>query len=531
MYPKKIKKSVICRPDYPVVQTASGKLCGLEVDGTFEFRGIPYAQAQRFLLPQPIAPWDGIRPARCYGPVSPEISTEIAFDSYNVPHYYYPQDENCLYLNVWTQHLDRKSLRPVLVWLHGGGFSTGSSIELFAYDGEELSRYGDVVVVSVNHRLNLLGYLDLSDYGEAYRYSGNCGSADLVAALQWIHDNIASFGGNPDCVTIMGQSGGGGKVAALLQTPAADGLYHRAIIQSGVIPDRGDITQEQARHFTQQLVQTLSLQGDIVRQLSSLPYEELARAAVQVCGSSRIPAGPVVDADYYCGNGIDYGFRKETADIPVIIGSVLGEFSNNFNFPLGDGNKNAWDIETVQKLAREKYGTYAQEILRAFRTAYPDRHPADVLFLDHVFRRGVCLYTDARAKQYAGAVYAFLFSLECPVDGGSLPWHNAEEAYMFHNAKYLEASYLPGISEQLQDQMTGAWVHFAQYGNPNCAGLPRWDSEQNSAGNTLLFDRSCTQAVRHDRHLIELIFQAASEQPRTFMPANLHFGGGPRQTL
>lgn len=529
MYPKKLKSQVVCRPDYPLVQTSSGKLCGLETDGTYVFRGIPYATGERFLPPDAVPAWEGIRYARSYGAVCPEISTEIAFDAYNVPHYYYPQNENCLFLNIWTQHLDPDARRPVMVWLHGGGFSTGSSIELFAYDGEELSRYGDVVVVSINHRLNLLGYLDLSEYGEEYRYSGNCGTADLVAALRWIRNNISAFGGDPNCVTIMGQSGGGGKVAALLQTPAADGLYHRAVIQSGVIPDRGDITPEQAGEFTRRLVKQLSLREHIPQRLSELPYEELARAAVSVCGSSRIPAGPVADGEYYCGNGIDYGFRKETADIPVMIGSVLGEFSNNFNFPLGCGNKNNWSIETVQGLAEEKYGAFAPEILAAFCAAYPNRPLSDVLFLDHVFRRGVCRYAKARAKQCSGSVYSFLFSLECPADGGSLPWHNAEEAYMFHNAKYLEASYLPEISEKLQDQMSSAWLQFARYGNPNCAYLPTWEREQNSAGATMIFDRNCALTVQHDRLLVELISQAAKEKTHSFMPANLQFGGGPRQ--
>lgn len=531
MYPKRLKSKVVCSPDYPLVQLNSGKLCGLEIDGTFVFRGVPYAEAQRFRLPTKICPWEGIKKARCYGAVCPEISTEIAFDAYNVPHYYYPQDENCLFLNIWTQHLNSSAKRPVMVWLHGGGFNTGSSIELFAYDGEELSRYGDAVVVSVNHRLNLLGYLDLSEYGEEYRYSGNCGSADLVAALQWIHENISVFGGDPSCVTIMGQSGGGGKVAALLQTPSADGLYHRAIIQSGVIPDRNDITQEQAKEFTRRLVKQLGLKDHIPQELSKIPYEELASAAVHVCGSSRIPFGPVVDGEFYFGSGMRYGFRQETADIPVLIGSVLGEFSNNFNYPLLDGNKNKWDDTIIQHLAEEKYGNLASQILSSFGVAYPNRSHSDVLFLDCVFRRGVYLYAKERAMCCKASIYSFLFSLECPVDGGSLPWHNAEEAYMFHNAKYIEASYIPGVSEKLQDQMSRAWINFAQYGNPNCSCLPEWKSEQESSGETMLFDRDCSSVSQHDRTLIELISLAAQEKPRTFMPANLQSGGGPRQRL
>lgn len=529
MYPRKLTKAVICRPDYPVAEVSGGRLRGLVVEDTFIFRGIKYADARRFEMPCPVKPWKGIRDARTYGCASPEIHTGITFDAYNVPHFYVPQDESCQYLNIWTQCLDDNAKRPVMVWIHGGGFSTGSSVELFAYDGEELSKYGNVVVVSLNHRLNVLGYLDLSEYGEKYKYSGNLGSADLVAALQWIQRNIQNFGGDPDNVTIMGQSGGGGKVAALLQTPAADGLYHKAIIQSGILPDKEDISQTVSRDFAAKVTDKLGLTKKNIEKIETIPYFELARAAAEITGSERVPCGPVTDYQYYFGSALATGFRDETLHIPILIGSVLGEFNNNFNFPIGELHKSEWDEKMTLSFLREKYKADTEKIIDLFHKAYPNRVLADVLFLDAAFRKGSIMYSEARTKENGGAVYNWLFNLECPVDGGTLPWHNAEEAYMFHNAKYLEASYIPGVSERLQDQMCKAWVMFAETGNPNHEGIPYWSAYQEKNGTTMIFDTTVYSVCHHDAALIEALL--AGKKEKHFSPNAYRLGGAPRQSL
>ena len=233
-------RDFMCTKTEPVVQTKAGKLRGFRIDGVYAFHGVKYADAKRFQQPEPVQPWEGIKNALAYGYVCPMLKQDEPNNELMVPHRYWPLDENCQYLNIWTKSLDPSAKKPVLVWLHGGGFAAGSSIEHIAYEGENMSRYGDVVVVSLNHRLNILGYLDLSPFGEKYANSGNAGSADMVAALQWIHDNIAGFGGDPDNVTLFGQSGGGMKVWTLMQTPAADGLFHKGIVQSGCIDGEGD---------------------------------------------------------------------------------------------------------------------------------------------------------------------------------------------------------------------------------------------------------------------------------------------------
>ena len=222
-------RNFMCTKTDPVVETKAGKLRGFQLDGTYAFHGVKYADAKRFHQPTPVEPWEGIKNALAYGYVCPMLQQDQPSNELMVPHRYWPLDENCQYLNIWTQHLDPNAKKPVLVWLHGGGFAAGSSIEHIAYEGENMSKYGDVVVISLNHRLNILGYLDLSPFGEEYKNSGNAGNADMVAALQWIHENIANFGGDPENVTLFGQSGGGMKVWTLMQTPAADGLFPLSI--------------------------------------------------------------------------------------------------------------------------------------------------------------------------------------------------------------------------------------------------------------------------------------------------------------
>ena len=271
----------LCDLNDPIVQTKAGKLRGFRSEGTYIFHGIQYATARRFHQPEPVKPWKGIKNALAYGYVCPLLEQDEPHNEVMIPHRYWPMDENCQYLNIWTQSLDQNAKKPVMVWLHGGGFFAGSSIEQVAYDGENLSRYGDVVVVSLNHRLNILGYLDLSPFGEEYENSANAGTSDMVAALQWIHDNIAAFGGDPENVTLFGQSGGGMKVWTLMQTPAADGLFHKGIIQSGVIrsfAEEDDGTD--GAQIVNALLKELKLKK--VKQLETVPYPLLAQAYLKV---------------------------------------------------------------------------------------------------------------------------------------------------------------------------------------------------------------------------------------------------------
>ena len=536
MYMKKLTRPVVCNMDEPIVRTESGLLRGRIVEDTYIFRGIKYAEAKRFHMPEQVKPWDGVKKATVFGPVCCEISTRIAFDEGVIPHYYLPQDENCQYLNIWTQSPDKNAGKPVMVWIHGGGYSAGSSVEQFAYDGENLSKFGDVVVVSLNHRLNALGFLNLSKYGECYKYSGNAGMADIVMALEWVRDNIEAFGGDPDNVTVFGQSGGGGKITTLLQSPAADGLFHKAMMMSGVFQVTSDVTVEASQRIADLTLHHLGIPGEEIDQIERIPYYELARAAHRATEEWQKESGkgfmwaPVFDDDYYRGHPMCGGFREETKHIPIVLGSVLGEFTNNYNVVLAEGSKNDWSNELKDRLLKEKYGDSADAVVSAFIKAYPEKNTVDALYIDKFMRKGNIDFARIRAQSGCADIYSFLFSLECPINSGTVPWHGAELPFLFHNAEYIESSYIPGVTERLQDMMSGACVAFAQTGDPNHSGMPEWMKISPDTDTVMIFDRESRVCAAHDTELMELLPDIPFG-PGFFKISEYDLGGGPVDPL
>ena len=510
MIPAKLTKQVVCLPDYPLVTTTRGTVRGMVREDIFTFRGIPYARAERFHMPTPAPAWEGIRDAIVYGPVCPQEAPGISPVQHLISHCYWPQDENCHSVNVWSPGLDNKR-RPTIVWIHGGGWSTGSSIEQYAYDGENLSRFADVVVVSLNHRLNLLGYLDLSEFGEEYRLSDCAGLADLVEGLKWVRDNVAAFGGDPDNVTIMGQSGGGSKVVALMQTPSADGLYHKAIIESGgerssEAPKGCDlkaIRQEIARRTLGKLGIGAANIADVQR----VPYAALASAAQQTLKEMEQIYGkgtwgrwePLPDGEYFVSYPHITGFREETAHIPMLTCTVFGEQQINLF-----ADKNQITDEQVAIQLTNKHGVRGPSILSAFGNAYPEKQKADVLFMDTRTRPNMLRLAKLRSRQGC-QIWNALFALESPMKGGITPWHCAEIPYVFHNAQYNEASYIPGVSEELQKQIAGAWAAFARTGDPNTDLLPHWPDVTSDTVPTMIFDQTTRVASDHDKELLTLL--------------------------
>lgn len=510
MFIKKLHQQVICNHHEPIAHTPLGQLRGVKTEDAYIFRGIRYAHARRFHMPEAEEAWEGVRDAIIYGFVCPEITTPVPHDQFTVPHVFYPQHENCQYLNVWTQSLDANAKRPVMVWLHGGGYATGSGIEHYAYDGEELSKAKNVVVVTLNHRLNVLGYLDLSAYGEEYALSGNVGMADIVEALKWVKQNIAAFGGDPDNVTIFGQSGGGGKVTTLLQMPAADGLYHRAVIQSGVMdPGPAARVREKNKRLTEMLLEELGMDASRVSELEDMPYARLSAAADRANirlneeTGERFMWAPVPDGSYYVGYPFETGFRKETLHIPVMMGTVFAEFTSNFDTPAGNGLKNAWTREEAMHHLKEKFGDAAEKMAAAFEEAYPGRTPADALFADTFVRRATVRLAKQRAGEGGSATFVYLFDLESPFNDGTLAWHNAEIPYVFHNAQYLEPSYIPGVTEKLQEEMSGAWAAFAEKGDPNHPGHPVWHPVTGDACPTMIYAPESAERTDHDAAFLD----------------------------
>lgn len=417
-------------------------------------------------------------------------------------------------MNVWTQSLDETAKRPVMVWFHGGGFSAGSSIEQIAYDGENLSKFGDVVVVTVNHRLNILGYLDLSPYGEKYWNSGNVGNADLVASLQWVHDNIARFGGDPENVTIFGQSGGGGKVTSLMQTPAANGLFHKAIIMSGIADGRGLMNSKNtdSRPLIQAMLNELGLTEAQVEQLETLPYETLAEAYKKVVPAIReaggyTGCGPIPNS-YYLGDPWDIGFTEHAQTIPLIAGTVVAEFGG-----MAPSLKNRTTMSEKEQLdfLRQYLGEHAEPLAKLFAQCYPDRPVTDLVLSDTFSRVATKNYVKMKAAQSQVPTYNYVFSYQFPIDDGRPAWHCSDIPFAFHNTDKVAICNKPGVSDQLEANMSGAFVSFATTGVPTAANLPQWEPCTADDAVTMVLDAKCRMCHHFDDDFYEAFLPVAPD--------------------
>ncbi len=510
--------SVVSSLSKAVVEVSEGKLLGFIDRGIYTFRGIPYAQARRFMMPQRVNPWSGIRDATRYGEIcyqSP-VRNRVARDEFFNPHVYLEQSEHCQFLNIWTPELADGKKRPVMVYLHGGAFSAGSSLSPLT-DGRNLSEKGDVVVVSLNHRLNVLGFLDLSLCGEAYKYSANVGIADIVAALEWIRENIEQFGGDPENVTLFGNSGGGAKILALAATPAARGLFHKAIVQSGIAFGFGMTLNEKeaAERVATLTLKNLNLTPKDVDKLQEVPYHVLLEAAnsakrqVSQELNIRYMWGPVLDGTYIPAHPVAEEFTPQARDIPMIMGTVLNEFTTIITSEVVDllcDNKNTWSMEKVLAKLTEKYGSRAQNALHAFMKAYPNKKPADAYFVDTAFRPATLEAARKKAAQKGAPVYTYIFAYEAPVmDGVGMAWHCAELPYVFDNTDLVPTATGGGMAAKVVAHMVSlAWIHFAYTGDPTHEWIPKWPPFTPSEGATMVIDTLWEVRYHHDKDLMDL---------------------------
>ena len=493
--------------DIPAIKTTAGFVKGYQFDGTYIFKGIPYAYADRFQMPVPPIPWNGIKETTSYGMVCPLLLPEHPNGELMVPHMYWPQDEHCQNLNIWTQSIDSHAKKPVMVWLHGGGFFAGSSIEQLAYDGENMSKYGDVVVVSLNHRLNILGFLDLSPFGEKYKNSANAGLADLVEALRWIQANIENFGGDKNNITLFGQSGGGMKVSALMQIPEAEGLFHKGIIMSGVAGDFMPFANHQdGTQIVNALLDELHLTD--VEQLENIPYSLLVDAYLKVSVSLQMQGiyvgnNPMIN-DYFLGEPQMTTFSKQAQKTQLMIGSVFGEMSfSQINF-----NKQTMSEEEMKTILQKQYHEHTEKIISAFQKAYPDKKIIDVLSIDTIFRPLSKDYLQVKAKYQQAPTYNYLFALDFPIQHGKPAWHCSDIPFVFHNIDKVPSASIEGVSEHLQEQMFKSIIHFARYGDPNHDGIPYWEACRPDNEVTMIFDKECHAAINFDNELYQVLKQA-----------------------
>ncbi len=501
-----------------ITATESGRVAGYVDHAIFCFKGIPYARSERFMPPTKPASWEGVRSSRSFGPVCPiDVNSMVLSDEMEFvqQHDFGYMRENCQNLNVWTQGIADNKKRPVMVWLHGGGYTAGSSRELPTYDGLNLAKTRDVVVVSVNHRLNVLGFLDLSGVDEKYKYSANVGMLDLVAALEWVKTNIANFGGDPGNVTIFGQSGGGGKVTTLMQMPAAKGLFHRAISQSGAAGAMKDSSATRLVGFA--ILEELGLKPNQVDTLLHIPHAVLleagnraiAKVSARLGGQGglmgRLGWAPSVDGEvipYQVGTPEAGAISK---NIPLMIGTNKNEFSS---FMTGNLKSDATEAQVMEVLKRQ-YGEKAGAYYAAAQKAFPqDQKPIDVLSLDMMFRPGSVKFAAQKAVVEGSApVYMYLFTWQSPILDYSLKAiHCMEIAFVFNNIdRNREQSGDGPEAYALSEVMSAAWTRFAATGNPNGPGLPEWPTYTPSTGQTMFFDNTCEVRAHHDKDLLEVV--------------------------
>ena len=485
-----------------VAQTVYGKVQGYKDGDVYAFKGIPYAKAERFMPPQSPDRHDDVMLCRTYGPKTPQTSTSLAYRpdpsdygfvfQFNVE----PVDEDeCLVLNVWTKGLDHGK-RPVFVWIHGGGFASGSGNDLPCYEGRALAEKGDIVVVNLNHRLNILGYIDLRGLGGKYSESVNLGMQDLVKALEWVRDNIEAFGGDPDNVTIAGQSGGGGKVNTLMAMPSAMGLFHRAIAQSGSWVLHNNDADGKALGMA--VMDELGVTpANAAEKLSSFTYRELAMAgnrASAKLGSSGFC--PTVDGKYVIDPAFDSEAPEISRNIPMIIGSNKNEFTYD-NSPVMT-QEEAEDM-LVRLMGKEKAMAYVKE----YDKAYPGHTPQDMLYTDSFLRKAAVKMADMKSAQGSADVYMYFFTWK-PANNALGACHGMELPFVFNNIA-LQREMTGGTLEayRLADLISSSWISFIRTGNPNVKGLPEWEPYTAENGNTMIFDNECTVVHNHDRGLMQ----------------------------
>jgi len=493
-------------PRSAIVSTQYGKVRGFLSDGVFTFKGVPYGQdtggENRWLAAKPPKPWDNEYPALVYGANCPQrlhdfTSIEQSFlfdwdDGY--------MSEDMLRLNIWTPSLTGK--RPVMVYFHGGGFTFGSSYELPSHEGAQMARHHDVVQVSVNHRLNILGFFDLSEIGgAAYADSVNVGMTDLVAALTWIRENIANFGGDPASVMIYGQSGGGSKVTTLMGMPSAAGLFHRASVQSG--GGGNPPSAEQSREFAKQVMVELGLEAKDIGALKKTEWAKLNAAATAAAnkingpaprtlglgapaaGTPRVGPGPTVDGRIITMRSFFETAPEVSKNVPMLIGSVSEEGNRMSARPTQD----QWHTSLADAIGDDK----ASALIAAMKKVHPEKSIRTLSYgvSGLQMRNRVTQMAKLKADQKAAPVFAYYFTWQSPMleDGGA--WHTAELAFCFDNTKRCEqGTGNTPEAQQLAKTMATAWATFARTGNPSQSGLS-WTPFDSDRCSTMVFDNQC----------------------------------------
>ncbi|MGX6445112.1 carboxylesterase/lipase family protein [Neobacillus sp. K501] len=465
-----------------IVESVYGKLQGEQVDGVFSWKGIPYAKppvgALRFRAPERPDSWKGVRQATSFSPVAPQTQKEIMeFFGNDISN----MNEDCLYLNVWSPATDGKK-RPVMVWIHGGAFVSGSGSSSW-YDGASFAAQGDVVVVTINYRLGILGFLHLGEIGgEEYATSGNCGILDQVAALQWVQENIAAFGGDPNNVTVFGESAGAMSIGVLLGFPSAQGLFHKAILQSGAAANVH--SSETATKVTGHLLAALQVEPTNLSKLAELPVEQLIQVADLVPPMSL---GPVIDGVSLPKHPQDAIAAGSAKDVSILIGTNKDEYNI---FSVFDPEWKNADEAKVTVLFEKTFGPFVQ-VISKFIPGGLNQDLFNKLLTDTIFTNPAQKLAELQVNQ-GTPVWMYRFDWETQVFGGALKsTHALEIPFVFNTLRTPNTENFTGSSperQQIADQMHQRWINFARNGHPNSDSLPEWPGYELTKRTTMIFD-------------------------------------------
>ncbi len=483
-----------------VASTTYGKVRGFILQGINTFLGIPYGAdtsgANRFMPPQKPKPWTDVLPTVWWGNTAPQNMERRYANAYAsfVDHWNYDDvSEDCLKLNVWTPAIADGKKRPVMVWLHGGGYTNGNAIEQDGYHGANLSRRGDVVFVSINHRLGPLGYAHFGAAGEKFAASGNVGMLDCVAALEWVRDNIASFGGDPNNVTIMGQSGGGAKVCVLTAMPSAKGLFHKAVALSGSALKA--VEKDQAEKLAGYVVKEAGLTYNEMDKLQQMPwkqyYEFASRALTKYREDMKLPMfggggfAPVVDGFYLPQHPYHVEPAPAAAEVPMLICTTTNEQSPSRT----DASLEKIDLAGVKDKLKDRFGDKTNGIVDAYAKAFPDKRPIEIWSMVVSNRTNAIALADAKSKQNA-PVYLAWFGWQPPMfDNRMRAFHCIDICFWYYNTDLMLTHTGGGARpRKLSAKMADALVNFMRTGNPNGAGLPNWPAYQKTNGETMVLD-------------------------------------------
>ena len=482
----------------PVVETTSGKIRGVAANGVQIYRGVPYAAptagSNRFMPPRKVEPWTGVRDAFQNGHSSPQVAPSPSAIGWGLRGSA-AQGEDCLVLNIFSTGVNDGRKRPVMVWIHGGGYTYGSGSSL-GYDGANLARTGDVVVICINHRLNVVGHLYLGAAAAELADSGNVGMLDIVAALQWVRDNVAQFGGDPGKVTIFGQSGGGGKVSTLVAMPAARGLFHKAIVESGSTLKQ--MTRDEAQKTTDLVTSQLGLKPTAVAQLQQVPIAKLLAAigGAANAGGGGVRFGPVVDGHSLPRHPFDPDAPETSADVPMIIGTTETEGSY-----FAPPDLLSLDEAAVRARLKERLAADGDRMYDLFKKRRPAATPSEIYFTISAFPSNAHLQAERKAAQRRAAAFLYQIRWRTPVDGGRrLSPHCIEIPFAMQNHWHLPE--MVGTGPELQplaDKVSGAWVAFARTGNPSHSGIPNWPAYSAAERSTMHMNNEWTVVTDPDR--------------------------------